>query len=79
MCLASLLKEAIDQKCLKDKQKRTWAEIINEQLLIKAGNGDLQAIRLIYEYVEGKPNQKQDVAGEITIKVVYDEGEDGRG
>lgn len=72
MCIASLLKEAIDKECPQDKRKRTWAQVINEQLLKMAKRGDISAIRLIYEYVEGKPKQAIEIPSEATIRVVYD-------
>jgi hypothetical protein len=73
MCLTSLLKDAIDQKCPGDRKKRTWAQVINEKLLKKARKGDLQAMRLIYEYVEGKPKQEIEIPSEIKINVKFPE------
>ncbi|MDA2920649.1 DUF5681 domain-containing protein [Desulfobacterota bacterium AH_259_B03_O07] len=79
MSFTSLLKEAIEQKCPEDKKKRTWAQVMNEQLLKKAKKGDLQAMRLIYEYVEGKPRQEIESPSDINIHVRYtDKSERGR-
>jgi len=71
-CLTSLLKDAVQKTCPQDKEKRTWAQVINEQLLKKAKKGDLQAMRLIFEYVEGKPtSQGIETPDKITFHVKY--------
>jgi len=70
-CLTSLLKEAMEKTCPQDKGKRTWAQVINEQLLKMAKKGDLHAMRLIYEYVEGKPRQEIETPSDVTIHVKY--------
>jgi len=68
-CITSLLKEAMNSP----KQKRTWAEVINERLLAMAVEGDLSAMKLIFEYVAGKPKQSEEMQSEVQIKVVYDD------
>ncbi len=71
--ITSLLKEAMNSPCPQDKQKRTWAEVINERLLAMAVEGDLSAMKLIFEYVAGKPKQSEEMQSEVQIKVVYDD------
>ena len=72
-CITSLLKEAMNSPCPQDKQKRTWAEVINERLLAMAVEGDLSAMKLIFEYVAGKPKQSEEMQSEVQIRVVYDD------
>jgi len=69
--LVSLLKEALEEEYLADKKGRTWAEVLTEQLLLKAVNGDMVAQRIIWEYVEGKPKQETEIPSEIKINVNY--------
>jgi len=69
--LISLLKEALEQQCPTDKKKRTWAEVLMEQLLVKAAKGDMVAQRLVWEYVEGKPKQEIEIPSDITFHVRY--------
>jgi hypothetical protein len=40
-----------------DAQKRTRAEILAEEMYVKAKSGDVQALREIADRVEGKPKQ----------------------
>jgi len=70
-CLTSLLKEALENQCPTDKKKRTWAEVLTDQLLIKAAKGDMVAQRLVWEYVEGKPKQEIEIPSDITFHVRY--------
>jgi hypothetical protein len=70
-CLTSLLKEAMDSPCPQDKQKRTWTEVITEKLLTMAVKGDLTAIKLIFEYVVGKPAQMAETPSDVVLTVVY--------
>ena len=72
-CITSLLKEAMNSPCPQDKQKRTRAEIMTEKLLAMAIKGDLRAMKLIFEYVAGKPKQSEEMQSEVQIKVVYDD------
>ena len=74
-CITSLLKEAMDKKCPSDKQKRTWAEVLTEKLLKMARSGDIAALRMIYEYVDGKPKQEIVIPPkDVTIHVKYADG-----
>jgi len=70
-CLTSLLKEALEKQVPKDKKKRTWGEVLTEQLLVKAAKGDMVAQRLIWEYTEGKPKQEMEIPSDINIHVRY--------
>lgn len=71
-CLTSLLKEAMAEVCPQDKDKRTWAEVLTEKLLMMARKGDLGAIRLVFEYVEGKPTPRViEDPEKVTILVRY--------
>lgn len=72
-CLTSLLKDAVQETCPQDKEKRTWSEILTERLLKMASKGDLRAMRLIFEYVEGKPKQEPGTPDEVTINVRYED------
>jgi len=69
--LVSLLKEVLEEEYLTDKKGRTWAEVLTEQLLLKAVKGDMGAQRLVWEYVEGKPKQETEIPSEIKINVNY--------
>jgi len=58
--------------CPQDKDKRTWAEVLTEKLLMMARKGDLGAIRLVFEYVEGKPTPRViEDPEKVTILVRY--------
>jgi len=69
--LVSLLKEVLEKEYLADKKGRTWAEVLTDQLLLKAVKGDMIAQRIIWEYVEGKPKQEIEIPSDIKIHVNY--------
>lgn len=72
-CITSLLKDAINSPCPQDKQKRTRAEVMTEKLLAMTMKGDLRAMELIFEYVEGNPTQMAETPSDVEIRVVYDD------
>ena len=45
-----------------DPQRRTFAEILAEQMIGKAKRGDVQAAREIADRVEGKPRQRLEIS-----------------
>jgi hypothetical protein len=50
----------------------TRADIIAETLVTLAEDGELEAIKVILAYTEGKPTQSLDVSGEVEHRVTID-------
>lgn len=71
--LISLLKESMAEKKVRTGKKKTRAQILCEKLFEEAEKGDMQAIKLIFEYVAGRPNQQQALTGLVTFRHVYDD------
>ena len=84
-CLTSLLKEEIAKICPADRQKRTWLELLVLATLQLAMKGNATALKEVWERLDGKVLQtgKVQLSGAegkpITIKVVYEKGDDSGG
>ena len=64
--LLSILKAEI-QKCPKGQDKKSYAHLIVKRMLAEAiALGDFQQIKLIWNYIEGMPVQKQET--EINLR-----------
>ncbi|MHC4397434.1 MAG: DUF5681 domain-containing protein [Planctomycetota bacterium] len=55
--LAQVLKNKVSVRHGNENIKLTAADIIIDKLLVKAAKGDIDAIRLIFQYTEGMPVQ----------------------
>lgn len=62
--LPALLKKKAEEMAKDDKEGRTRNEIIADILFQKAQNGDLTAIQLLYDRMEGRPRQAIEIANE---------------
>jgi len=81
--LTSLLNKEIKKICSADRQKRTYEELMVLATLQLAMKGNAAALKEVWERLDGKVLQtgKVQLGGpegkQITIKVVYDEDENG--
>ena len=62
-CLTSLLKEEIEEICPKDKEKRTWKELIVLATMQLAMKGNATALKEIWERMDGKVRDKLELTG----------------
>ena len=70
--LLALLKNEI-QKCPEGQDKRTYADLVIKRMLKEAiENGDIQIIKLIWNYIEGMPNQPIEHSTDGNFKVTLE-------
>jgi hypothetical protein len=55
---------------LSDGRKVTRAEALATRLIVAALGGDLQAIKLIWERIEGRPVVSVDLLGEADVRII---------
>src|SRR5262245_10691156 len=57
-----------------EKDGVTYGELVARSLLIRAINGDVQAIREVFDRLEGKPRQAIDVSVEEKQRAILESG-----
>ena len=74
-----LSKSKAGRKKLKDlelPETATWADASTLELAIKAGNGDIPAIKEMADRIEGKAPERLEISGperkEIVIRLIHD-------
>jgi len=68
--LINLLRAEI-QKCPAGQDKKTWATLIVERMLVDSvKKGDIQHIRTIFNYLEGMPKQELDPNSQVLIELI---------
>lgn len=72
--ITDVLRKMLDEVVANDNKKRTYGQVLGEQLFILAlkGNRSLEAIREILDRVEGKAMQRNEVSGPDGGAVVFD-------
>jgi hypothetical protein len=66
--------EYVDEKTGEVK-KRSRKEELARELWALAMDGDIQAIKYIYDRIDGKPTEHQEITGDIGIEIEYVENE----
>ena len=64
-CFTSLLKEEINKIDPKDKEGRTWMEVIVDATLRLAIKGNPTALKEVWQRVDGKPPQAVDLNANV--------------
>jgi len=69
--ITDLVREYL-RKEVPDGKKLTYKDLFVKKVLEKAYKGDMQAIKLLWNYIDGMPNQPYtgDVEGEININII---------
>ena len=67
--LTTLLREALE--VIGEGQKDPYAELLVKKVMKMAiADGNEQMIKLCWNYLEGMPEQKNEISGELTVKGV---------
>ena len=69
--ITELVKEYLNKQA-PTKDKLTYKDLFVKKVLEKAYKGDMQAIKLLWNYIDGMPLQKQllDHDGEINLNLI---------
>jgi hypothetical protein len=70
LSLKNELRKALAELCPDDR--RTWARATIDALMVKAVKGDVQAARMVFEYIDGKPDAKMEIehSGSMQVDVM---------
>jgi len=75
--LKEMLEAEIDVVVDGKKEKKAFKDVIIRKLIQKANNGDLRAIREIFDRVEGKPKETVNLQSDNTIRWIEEDGNTG--
>lgn len=70
--LREMLEEEIDVNIDGTKQRKQFGDVIIRKLLKKANDGDIRAITEIFDRVEGKAKQANEVRGDVTVVIRHE-------
>ncbi len=65
--ITKIIKEKLQE--IPKGEKITYAELIIEQILIRASAGDPRMIKQIWEYIDGKPREILEYQGDTILKI----------
>jgi len=75
--LKKLLEKKLREVAKQDKEGRKYGELIVEATILQAMKGNGQALKTIWEYIEGKVTQPMEHTGKdggpMVLRVVYDD------
>jgi hypothetical protein len=72
--LTPRLRRQLNEICPTDKLKRPWVEVLPEQLMTHAMNGNASAIRELWERIDGKVQTNVEVGVDLSrIRVMTDD------
>lgn len=74
----AVVKELV--KCPDGQDKHTYLDLMVKKLIIQViKKGDIAALRLIWNYVDGMPQQDHNIGGEFIVKWLSDNNKNNEG
>lgn len=70
--LREMLEEEIEVSIDGTKQRKQFGDVIIRRLLKKANDGDIRAITEIFDRVEGKAKQANEIKGDVTVVIRHE-------